>query len=601
MIKTSDIEKMILFIEEKLQSNKGDYKKINMNNIYSQTVELAEKIKIHSDINAKPTELIKRKFPHESNEELEYRLESFQPITPSYWNKAQGTTNRVWSKQNYSITYEEQHREYFTEQFPVYGNIEVFFSSIMSTMKINDPNSVIAIKPYRKFYTEEGKVDQTKEVEPFPYLYTSEKVIDFLEKEYCIVLTEQKSTVTQNKKNVQEGLVFHICDDTYIYEVSQYGKKNDYFFEYELIYEHNLGYLPAWILKGLPIYFENSVLYHSYFMPAISLLNLATINHSTLDAVIAKHAYPIKAYYVDDCNNPDCENGFIKEYSDASPGMVTGQHMCPQCQGSGKDTRFTPLRDYQIGLKDERFQGDQAPVFPGIQFVEPGTNIFDWLYKTVIDYIERGFTFLNIDVSNSKVKGSDTALGKQIDREELQSFLLTYSSEVHGLAKNIIRCIGEMRYNKSFAIQKYSEPHEFSIKNAADLTVEYTEAEKSNLPIYAKQQILNSYVEQRFGNDVVAVKINQIIMLTDPLITFSNEDVLARKSAGLIDAWQVILHDNIYNYIINKLNEDENYLEKNELEIIKELREKAKEDESSLKIETIGSSQNLIVGVPENG
>lgn len=589
-----EINSLVTYIHETLYKD-HDVAKLKLSPIYGETVRLYDKVKIHCDITEVPKEILLRKFPNETDEEYDYRVKNYEPVTPSFWNKAIGTVNRIWNKQNYSIEWKDSEQgEYFVTDYPVYGSLEVFFKSIVTNQKINDPNSVLAIKPFQIPVKEDSEgnyvADQSKEISPFCYIYCSKDIM-FYEEDQALVLSEEKSEIQTNiNEKKKEGLVFNLYDEEYIYRIYQVGKQEDYNFESEIYYQHGLGYMPVWKLKGFPVYYENALLYHSYFIGALPLLNKAVSMDTTLDVCLAKFTYPMRAYAYEPCTAPGCDHGKVLTYVDGAACHVP----CKSCNGTGdKNYKFSPHRDWKYRTPDPNFEaGSQVP-FPGFEFIEPPTNNMDWTYKTVYDLIVKGFAFLNIDVSNSDVKGSETALGKKIDREELMSFLMLFSTEIFHLLKEVISAIGEMRY-QNFTEPVVGPPTEFSIKNASDLTEEYAKAQESHLPSYMQLGIMNDFVKQRFGQDEFTTRLNQIISLADPYITFSNDDIIGRKGAGIIDTWQVILHDSISLFVHQKLTEDEKYLEKKDMEIVADLEAMAKEKANLLPSKQLGSTQSIL-------
>lgn len=596
MLPITDIQELAQRLARSLKNSGGEVGKIGFSSTYHETVRLYNDVSVHSDITKIPKELLSKKAPNETDEELQYRIDTYQPITPSYWTKAVGAVNRVWNEQNYSVTFDdEQVHEYFKENYPKYGSIESYFKSIITVEKLRDPNAVISVEPYDLPEKEDGSFDQSVEISPVSIVYNSDHVIYYSD-DYCILLSDDRSEVKVGDKSVREGLVFKLFDDTSIWEIEQTGEKSEWKFEFYEYYRHELGYMPVWTLGGTPVKYNGETIFHSHFMSAVPLLNLAVCMHTTLDGIIAKHAYPIRAYYFEDCKNPQCSDGWITVNDDGTPK----KEKCPSCGGSGKSSVFSPFRDYGIKIPEARFEGENPVQFPGVAYVEPSTNMFEWSHKTVINYIERAFAFLNIDVSNSKAQGDETALGKQIDREELMSFLLLIANELFDLLDEVIYASGVMRYGTNFRSPKIVKPSEFSIKNSSDLTSEYAEVQKSGLPAIVRTLIFNEYSAQRFANDERTLKINKVVFRADPFMTFSGNDILSRVNSGLAAKWQLILHDQIYTFIDEEIEKDPEFLSKPVSEIVPILQNRAKEIETSL-AQSSTSSESLINAIPPIG
>src|ERR1044072_2147116 len=127
------------------QERKPDEKIPAFNSVYVDSVEMRDKIAVHSELNVFPWKLFKKKAPNEDPAQFEYRKENYEPSTTPYWNKAQNAINRIWNRQNFEIHWESETgegtaKEYYTEDYPSYGSVVNYFESIVTRQKINDPN-----------------------------------------------------------------------------------------------------------------------------------------------------------------------------------------------------------------------------------------------------------------------------------------------------------------------------------------------------------------------------------------------------------------------------------------------------------------------------
>ena len=585
----------------KATNTKVEVKPFPFTNIYIESVEMAQDISVHSDFNVFPEKLFRSKAPNENPDEFKYRKAIYQPITFPYWNKAVNQANRIWNKQNYAIVWDEEIDEdivsFFETDFPKYKSFVSYYKDIFTRWKINDPNALITYRPKslpeKTIETEEGQkevFDSSKLIEPMPFIYGSEKVIGFEEGVFAFVLTDQKSLLNHGNRKVKEGLVLELYDDTNVYFVVQKGKKSDWEFDIMLYYKHDLGKLPAEKLKGIPKQRGESVLYQSYFYPAVPNLNIALCTHSTLDMSIYTHAFPQRWEYVDKCNAPGCIDGRIRDFDHPDK-----EKDCSKCNGTGTTNKHSPTSAFQVKTPTALDKSGAEIAMPPFGYVAPDSQILEFSYNKVRNDIAQAFVFINIDISSSNVKGSETALGKQIDREELFNFLLQFSSEVFDSVRFGINCMGRMRYGTSFDMPKIKEPVTFSIRNEADLTTEITVAKDANIPDIAIRNLLEEYLNSRFAKSDKTRNLIKLAFFTDRLITQNMTEIAQGIAVGTIKKYEAILHSSLITFIDEATNEDKGFMDKDIAAQKEILVQKAKDKEAEL-TEVVG-----LEGLPPEG
>lgn len=477
--------------------------------------------------------------------------------------RALGAVARGWNDKNFTVEwYDKSDEEYFNEDYPKYTNIWAYFEQVVTVEKLKDPNAVIAFRPSGIPTTEEGEVDQTKKVEPVAVIYHCDQVIKFVEDDYCLILLSEKAPIKTQAGVVYEGRIFELYDRENIWRITQTSRNGDkeQTFDVTSYYResHGLGYLPVKKLKGTPLQREEEILYESYFAPAIPSLESALLDHSTLQMVKYAFAFPVKWQYVDECTNKDCNDGFVWEGEN--------KVVCPACKGSGK-SRSGPLAVYDIALKNIDGSVQQSTPTPPTGYIAPETAILEFLWKQVTDYLQSGYSILNLEVSNSFVKGTDTALGKQIDREEFFSFLLRLYNELFETLEFSIKTIGILRNGAEYEPPAINRPTNFTIRNDQELTDELA---NDNIPDFARRKILKAYNNSRFINDGQAEKMFNVISRLDKHITKSTDEILRLASAGYITKRDVLLHYNLQAWIESILIEEPDFLDRDFESEIKE-------------------------------
>lgn len=538
---------------------------------YAKSVDMWDRVKVHAVEGTFPYELFRHKAPNQKDSEWEYQKNTYRSVgSPTYpfWSRAMGRINRIWNEKNYSISYPEVSateyknqtaKDYFNKDYPGFGSIEAYFKEIVTVQKINDPNAWLAIDilPHET---------DTEAVKPIALIYNCKNVWGFKPNEWILVLTAEKSIVKYGERDEKTGLIFKVYTPDGIWKIEQYGKKIDYTFGTPELTTTNtfykFNYLPAWPLKGTPVIDGDSMYYQSYFTPAVSSLNSALLDGSTLQISKNINAFPERWERVADCDAEGCESGIV--YGENRLTKL----MCGSCGGTGKKNFSSPQSVLQIPVPVQA-----APMMPQYDKVEypyagyvekqEATEMLRFLREEFISECEDAFCMINIDVSNSNVKGSETALGKQIDREEEFSFLLQISNELFDLLFNAVVSIAHVRYGTAWKNDQFNigYPQNFSIRNEEEITEEISEAKKAGLPGIVIESLIRNYAGLRFNSqDAIERKI-QTIFNVDRLFSFNPDEITMKLASGIVGKWEAVLHDSIGVFIDEALLANENFLD----------------------------------------
>jgi hypothetical protein len=531
--------------------------------IYRDTVEMYERIRVHSQADVFPERLFYEKAPNQVAAEWEYQKRVFKAIgsiTHPYWDKALGVVNRIWNEKNYTIKLPEIESpvytnypvdKYFNEEYPEYGSIEAYFKSVVTRKKIEDPNAwiVIDVKP---------QVSDAEPVKPYAQIWGSKCVIDYKEDSHLMVKTFEHSWVKHGTRLVKEGIVLRFYDQTGIYRIEQTGVKVDWVFSAPVLeYAWNLDRLPGWRLKGKPVEDDGNLIYQSYFYAAIPALNTAIIDFSTAQLSKIINIFPERWEYVDDCDSEGCEGGRVWNEDRTHWGN------CSTCHGTGRRNKSSVTNVVQVATPKGNMplETDSGKMtIPPFGYVSKSeaTEQIKLLIEEQDTNISRAFAMMNIEVSTSNVKGAETALGKQIDREELFSFLMQISNESFDLLQDVINAIGFIRYSLAkWDNVKIGYPQNFAIRSDEALTIEIGEARKANAPSIVIEQLSKDYNQKRFNNLEDVQRETELIFKVDRLWLFTPIEITQKVLGGICAKWEAILHDSIATFI-DELESEQN-------------------------------------------
>jgi hypothetical protein len=559
-------------------------KPIQFNEGYLDAIKYKKRIAVHSDEDVFPEDLYINRSPNQTQKELDYMRANHKAITYIVWDKFTSAIARIWNDKNWSIQNwgkvdskfnDASPQAYFEKYYPVGGSLEEYYKDIVTDTKEKDPNAVLVHYPQEIPTVENSdgslSFDESIMINPIAHIYGCERVIDFKEGNFCLIELPEKSPVKKADKTVIEGLMYEFYDQVAIYKVNQVGEKEDYNFEVILYYRHDLEFLPCTKLKARPKVKDRNILYKSHFAPACEHLDLALLDNGYLTVSKARHAFPKWWEYATKCEYQDndgiCDRGIIRTSSGKD-------HVCPSCNGSGFARSLSPFESIQIPVPDS-LNPTQLQGTPG-GFIQPDIESPRFLREEIDKHIANGAAILNLSDSSSDVKGSDTALGKQIDREQMFSFLLKISGQVFSLFEFSLMTIQKMRYGKNAEPPTLAYPKNFAIRNEEDLTSEIAAAKEKGMPDIIIRELIEEYLSTRFSAQENIKDVIDLVFFTDRLATLSSLEIANKKASGSIANWEDILHTSIYSFIEHQISLNENFMELSNEERYTILVDKAK-------------------------
>jgi len=174
---------------------------------------------------------------------------------------------------------------------------------------------------------------------------------------------------------------------------------------------------------------------------------------------------------------------------------------------------------------DETMKGIQLPPFG---WEAPKTEIMTFLRDEIKSNINSSLSILGL-TSTENAQGSETALGKMVDREELFSTLIMISNQVFSLYEFTIRAIIDYRYGDDSLYPTINYPQTFAIRSESELTAELASAKTNGLPEPAYRQLLMEYMNRRFANNELSAKSTNLAFFADRLIMLQSIEIAQKK------------------------------------------------------------------------
>ena len=541
-------------IQSKIKANKG-LKGLNIDSTYQSCNEVANRLSLHYLENAdkiKAKEFLKEKAPNQTQVEFDYELDNFRVWSRRILLKLIGGFANVANPKSYTISIEDQPElnDYLQKDYPTFGSYKNYVNQFLLNRLLLDANSVRVTKPLELpylFVDGELVLDDSKPIEAVDEVFESKRSLYYKENKIFIGVSNENSLVEYANRTENTGIVLEIYTPNEIYKVYQIGKKIDYDFSEPLLYyKHDLGYLPAMKLKGLPEMHKSQVIYYSPLNYVTDELDTYLKYRSNLNVGILNRVFSERVEATDkDC--PTCAgSGQTTAYSDERQEEILVT--CKKCKGSG-----ALKAPSQTSTKYVKYDPDNPDknsfIFPGVSFVSPSVEPLDFLQARITEEEENIYKTLNQKVTQSIVNGkeSQTATGESIDREDRYAVLQLVASNLFDNVKQSIKAhVDYYTFNEDVSY-KVTEPISFSIRNEQDLINELNSSEDLSPSI--KAEIYEEYVMKRFAENEPIRIYNDVIRSIDRLYGLSSFDKSAMVAEGSAYKWEKVLSDSILFFI----------------------------------------------------
>ena len=561
---------------------------------YQLTVDLAEKLKVHADGRV-PEKLIFERRPSEPDSIKDYRAKIYVPKTKNPIYKVINSLEKIRRSSDWVIQYKgenaaikegEDLQTYCEANYPIHNSVTNWMFSEGLKNYLLDANGVIAVLPF------EVPTSTAEYVRPTAQFFESKQVIQFVEGEYAVILSYDKSVIKNAKGQVlnTNGDIYYIITPTEYYKFEQINAKRD--IQQTEIYKHNIGKLPVFRVGGLfSKRVNNSIIYESRISSMIPSLDEAAREYSDLQAEILQHIHSEKYIYT----NTECPvcNGTGKVMKDGT------QSTCTSCGGHGKMLGVSNYNTYLIN--PSQIGEGQIPT-PPVGYVQKSVEIAKLQDERVRQHLWDALATLNMEfLGNTPLSQSGAA--KEVDKDELNNFVNSIAEDIINIMDNVYYFICEYRYNVLIADQKkrgellpsINVPTKYDMLSSGYLLAELTSAKTGGISPVIKKALEIEYAKKKFNTMPEISEYSQLTFELDPLYGLTEDEKMVRKSNGGISDESYIISCNINQFVQRAMNEDVEFYGKDYKYQTDKMKAFAKEMKKEI------DSIEKIIDIPDNG
>jgi hypothetical protein len=504
---------------------------------YEDAVEMYEELETHAD-GEYPGELIDQRRPAESDEIKHYRKKIFVPITKPVFTKVYNSLMKIRKSQDWMISFpnelpaviaeDESPEKYLMYKMPRNGSITNWMFSVCFKQYLIDANAAVLTLP-----TNWEKQDN-QYYEPYPMIFNSEDVLDYKEGLYYVLKEhdEDKYWVIQP-------------DIIQIFEVKDYAVRE----VFQMV--NTLGYIPVRHLYGMIIEnYKDRALYESRISGIVPKMNEALREYSDLQAEIVQHIHSTMwSMQPQQCGRCKGLGEIPKENS--------APIKCPSCSGKG----LLPLNPFEHLVLPAPRPGDPAIPTPPIGYVTKQTDIAKLQEERIRQHIYDALSAINMEYL-ADTPLSQSGVAKQVDREELYSF-------VHSIAEDVVRIMDEIIYD--ICAWRYSGvtndirvllpyipvPERFDMLSGKVLVDELTSMVNAKVDpaiIAAQIELAGKKFNDSEVKDLVVLKLK-----LDPFAGVPEENISLQRMYNAIDQNDLIIHANINKFVTRALEEVQDF------------------------------------------
>ena len=560
----------------------------NRHSHYAESVEMYESLEIHAD-GEYPAHLIEDRRPAESDDIKNYRKKIFVPITKPYFTKVYNSLMKIRKSQDWSISFtgevppviadNETPERYLMYDFPRNGSITNWYFGVAFKYYLIDANAVVFTYPMS------FEVAPNEYYKPYPRVYDADDVIDYKEGKYYLLKEDESSSYTENGVSYSNGERYWLVQPDVI---QIFEKRNSGVYEIMQV-ENILGYIPIRHMYGLiKEQYSDCALYESRLSGIVPKMDEAVREYSDMQASIVQTMFPTM-YSIQPQACGRCKG--VGEIPKENSAPV----QCPSCGGKG----LLPLNPFEHLVMPAPRPGEPSIPTPPMGFVQKDTNIITIQDGRIKQHLYDALAAINMEYL-ADVPISQSGVAKQVDREELNSFVHSVAEDSVRILDQVIYDICAWRYGGMVSdinsiLPYIPVPERYDMLSGKVLVDELATMTNSKVDPAIINAAQIELAAKKFNDsnvkDLVVLKLK-----LDPFAGVPEDSIAMQRSFNAIDKTDYIIHSNINKFVAKALESNPSFSDltyEQQLEVMKGYAEEMTgKAPSALPAEAMGGSSS---------
>jgi hypothetical protein len=140
-----------------------------------------------------------------------------------------------------------------------------------------------------------------------------------------------------------------------------------------------------------------------------------------------------------------------------------------------------------------------------------------------------------------------------------------------------MKCCGMMRYGDDFQMPYIQRPLSYDFNSEGDYIIQISAAQQAGAPPVVIASYIYKYLKAIFYDNPNTAKAFDLIIAADRLFAMTKDQIQQALQRGLVEGWEVVLHDSALTFIAELIRQDASFLDKPIEDMIKMLVDLSKE------------------------
>lgn len=571
---------------------------------YADSVKQWKRLRIHADGEI-PGELLEKQRPNEGPVEFAYRKQIFKSVSKGTMSRIFTCVGKIRKSRDFVIKFpsdkipgslpkEEHPIVFFNEEFPSDETFEDWIFNVLMRTILIDTGAVLFVYPSPM--TPESSDEYPT---PVPVIYNSDQVLEYREKDYCLVKSHETATYkTVNGSTMDDGKVFYLATSMETVRLEQIDEKGTV--KATGIYEHKKGKMAARKLPG--VYKKrigNYALTESRIDTVADRLDEASREWSDFQISKVLNAHPESVEF----RNVECAvcsgSGMIVNPLLSTDPDAESPIICGRCHGD----RYTVSGPFKRLVQTPSKATENPAPWPPKVFIERDVECLKFMREEIALHIEAALASINMEhLAKAPSSMAESGIKKAQDVDELNVLVYSIACDLMATASWAADWMIEIRYE--VRIPKESDrkqmyiiipvPERLDLLNTENYLARIKQAKDAGVSPYIINEMQKELVAKQFSNEPEKEQLMQLISNLDPLPGLSHDEKALLKSNGAISTQDLIISAHIYPWTA-KLLRDKKLVGKSEGEELEEKLRQAMIEMADKEIEKANETQQAIM------